>query len=104
MSGPIQEHTVVVTIFGEEYPITGVGDPGHIVRVADFVNARMKDVARVSRSKAKDKIAILTALSLASELLERSDDVSRLEHHQDDKVDSLLHRLDEVLATVSPES
>lgn len=94
MSDALAENKVIVKIFGEEYPITGSGDPKHIKRVAEFVDTMMKEVARVSRSKARDKVAILTALTVASELLEMRDQLRHLEDDQSSYVDSLLNRLD----------
>ncbi len=97
MSDAIAENKVTVKIFGEEYPITGSGDPAHITRVAEFVDTMMKEVARVSRSKAKDKVAILTALTLASELLEMRDQLKDLKDDQTSYVDTLMNRLDMAL-------
>ena len=104
MSDHVVENTVIVKIFGEEYPITSAGDPDHIRRVADFVDARMREVAQVSRSKAKDKVAILTALSIASELVEKRDQLKHIESDHDNCVDSLLSRLEESLADTQAES
>jgi len=92
------ENKVVVRIFGEEYPITGIDDPAYISRVADLVDSRMQDVARQSRSKARDKIAILTALSLASELLEQSDRLQQATGKSESSLDNMLARLDEALS------
>ena len=100
MSDVLAENKVTVKIFGEEYPITGSGDPAHIARVAEFVDAMMREVARVSRSKAKDKVAILTALTLASELLEMRDQLKHLEDDQTSYVDTLMNRLDLALDPV----
>ena len=66
MSDTLAENKVVVNIFGEDYPITGVTDPSYISRVADFVDARMKEAAGGSRVHSRDRIAILAAMSLAS--------------------------------------
>ena len=57
----------------------------------------MREVARISRSKARDKIAILTALTLASELLDQRDQLQHLQSDQDSTVDNLLNRLNESL-------
>ncbi|MBU0984283.1 MAG: cell division protein ZapA [candidate division Zixibacteria bacterium] len=92
------DNKVVVKIFGEEYPITGGDDPAYISKVADCVDARMHDVAERSRSQARDKVAILAALSLASELQEKSDHVSRVLSDQDKRLGAVISRLDEVLA------
>ncbi len=48
----------------------------------------------MSRSKARDKVAILTALTLASELLEMRDQLKHLEDDQSSYVDTLMNRLD----------
>jgi cell division protein ZapA len=103
MSDRVVENTVVVKIFGEEYPITSAGDPEHIRRVADFVDARMREVAQISRSKAKEKVAILTALSIASELVEKRDQLRHIESDRDDCVDSMLSRLEATLADTPAE-
>lgn len=89
---------VVVRIFGEEYPITGVSDPAYISRIADIVDSRMKDAARVSRSQARDKVAILAAMSLASELEEKSESLTSTSKSQDSRLQGLLDRLDAALA------
>ena len=98
MSGLPVENKVVVRIFGEEYPITGIDDPAYISRVADLVDSRMQDVARQSRSNARDKIAILTALSLASELLEQSEKLQQATGDSDSSLDNMLSQLDEALS------
>lgn len=89
---------VVVRIFGEEYPITGVSDPAYISRIADIVDSRMKEAARVSRSQARDKVAILAAMSLASELEEKSESLTSTSKSQDSRLQGLLDRLDAALA------
>lgn len=88
---------VVVNIYGDEYPITGVTDAAHISRVADFVNARMHDIARNSKVKSKDKIAILAAMSIASELLEKSEQLESTSQSLEIGLDSLLEHLDREL-------
>jgi cell division protein ZapA len=99
VSGLPVENKVVVKIFGEEYPITGIDDPAYISRVADLVDSRMQDVARQSRSRARDKIAILTALSLASELLEMSDRLQQVSSGSESSMDNMLNQLDEALGS-----
>jgi cell division protein ZapA len=88
---------VVVKILGEEYPIAAQDDAAYISKVADYVDARMRDVASRSRSQARDKIAILTAMSLASELLEASDNLHSAENTFSSDVVMLIERLDQAL-------
>ena len=95
---------VVVKIFGEDYPIVSSDDGTYISKVADFVDSRMKEIAKRCRSQARDKVAILTALSIASELFEKSDIVSRAENQNSDQFNRLLARLDGAIRDNSPYS
>ena len=95
MSG---ENKVVVNIFGEEYPISGGSDPTHISRIADLVDTRMRDASQDSRIKGRDKIAILAAMSIASEMYDYSKELETSKDLVNTRVESLLKRLDSVLA------
>lgn len=97
MSDLTVENRVVVRIFGEEYPITGANDPKYISRIADLVDSRMKEVSKVSRSHARDKVAILAAMSIASELHEKGSALQTIEETYQSRLDSLLGKLDHVL-------
>ncbi|MEW6049837.1 MAG: cell division protein ZapA [Candidatus Zixiibacteriota bacterium] len=97
MSDSCVENKVIVKIFGEEYPITGVSDPAHIYKVAEYVDAKMREVARISRSKARDKVAILTALTIASELDETIEQLRSVTDSRNTEIDGLLTRLDKAL-------
>ena len=95
------ENKVVVNIFGEDYPITGGDDTEYITQIAKYVDTRMKEIAEVSRAKARDKVAILTALSLASELHEKKNNLSDISHVHDERFNLLIQRLDQALANSS---
>ena len=92
------ENKVVVNIFGEDYPITGVDDPEYITQIAKYVDSRMKEIAEISRAKARDKVAILAALSLASELHEKKANLNDISHVHNERYDALIQRLDQALA------
>lgn len=92
------EKKVVVRIFGEDYPITGVSDPAYISRIADIVDSRMREAAKVSRSQARDKVAILAAMSLASELAETSETLDAGESTQQERIQALLDKIETALA------
>ncbi len=97
MTNPSVENKVVVKIFGEDYPITGSTDPAYISKIADFVDSRMQEVSKRSHTNSREKVAILTALSLASELQARSADLDQLASDQDASLDALLDRLNSAL-------
>ena len=91
---------VVVTIFGEEYPITGVSDPTYISQIAVYVDNKMNDIARTSRVKSRDKVAILASLSIASELHEKNEILDRGNQDCESQLDSLVARLDQALGSL----
>ena len=93
-----KEKTVKVVIFGEEYTIRGQAESDYIVRIADFVDGKMKEIALKSRNKSPNRIAILAALNIAGELMDlkesRVKDMSQVE----DRAKSILDMLDSKLA------
>lgn len=91
------ENKVTVNIYGEEYPITGVSDPAYISRIADYVDLRMKETAKSSRVAARDKVAILAAMSIASEFYENNDSKDEFQKQYISKIENLISRLDSVL-------
>ncbi|MEA3297761.1 MAG: cell division protein ZapA [candidate division Zixibacteria bacterium] len=98
MSDPWVENKVVVNIFGEDYPITGVSNSPYISRVADYVDAKMKEVAENNRTGSRDRVAILAAMSIASELFESSGELNRVQKNLDFRAESILGRLDEAIS------
>jgi cell division protein ZapA len=102
MSRTDSENRVVVTIFGDEYPIAGSVDTAHISRIADLVDARMQEAAADQRSFGRDKVAILAAMSIASELHETSDELKATRSLVRQRVDQLLDRLDSTLNDSPP--
>ena len=93
------ENKVVVSIFGEEYPITGYSDPDYITRIADYVDKRMKEVAKQTSLHARDRVAILAALSIASELEEHRQKLDASTSLSDARISDAINKLDAVLAT-----
>lgn len=98
MPDTVVENKVIVNILGEDYPITATQDPAYISKIADFVDSRMNELAKVSRAKANDKVAILAALSIASELFEQNDRFSELDEELSSRLDRAVKRLDDALA------
>jgi len=65
--------TVVSTeieIFGAVYPIRGDKDSESLQELAAIVDSKMRDIARQVQTVDTGKIAVLTALNLADELVQ----------------------------------
>ena len=96
-----EKNKVVVSIFGEEYPIAGVSDPKYVSQIAKYVDNKMNDIARTSRVKSRDKVAILATLSIASELHEKKELINQGNREYESQLDSIVARLDSALGSAS---
>ena len=61
-----------VKIFGREYKIKGFADEKYIVKVAKYVDEKMKELSTSSSMMAQDRLAILAALNIADELFQEN--------------------------------
>lgn len=95
-----------VEIFGQTYAVRGGADPGHVEKLAAFVDAQMQDVSRSSGVVDSVRIAVLAALNIADELFQargQSGEAERRALHRaasevDARVLALARELDSVLA------
>jgi cell division protein ZapA len=61
--------SVRVTIYGDEYSIKGDADGGTTKKIAEYVNLKIGEVQSHVASRDKVKVAILSAMNIAAELL-----------------------------------
>lgn len=61
--------SIRVTIYGDEYSIKGDADIETTKKVAEYVNLKMEEVQNSVTSRDKVKVAVLSALNIAGELL-----------------------------------
>jgi len=94
-----EKKTLRVNIYGTEYPIRGIADEEYILKVAEYVDVKMREIDQKVAVKSALKVAILAALNITDELfrerLEKGESVDRFEK----KIDNLLNRLQEVSTT-----
>jgi cell division protein ZapA len=57
-----------VEIYDQVYNVAGDLDPEYVERLADYVDQRMRQIARGSGAIDSIKVAVLAALSIADEL------------------------------------
>jgi len=58
---------VSVKIYGQEYVISGEKSREHIIKVADYVDMKMHEIAKVARSASNATLAALAAVNIADE-------------------------------------
>jgi cell division protein ZapA len=59
---------VSLRIFGEEYPLKSSADPGHLARLAEYVDGIMVKIGGQGSRLSANRVAVLAALQIADEL------------------------------------
>ena len=92
----LQQSSVTVTIFGTEYPVKGDGDSAYIYQIAQYVDAKMTEIAQGQKTHT-DRIAILAALNIADELFQARTDRENTAAHLTEECQRLTRQLEEHL-------
>lgn len=66
----IPGQTIKVVIYNQTYNLRSDHDPAYIQQLAEFVDRRMNDIARVTMTVDSLRVAILAALQIADELFQ----------------------------------
>jgi len=88
--------SVRVEIFDQPYNLRG-SDPEYIMKLAEYVDAKMRAVAEQTHTVDTVRVAVLAALNIADEyhLLKRNHDSGTVEYLK--RANDLSNALDEVL-------
>lgn len=89
--------TVDVEIFGSVYPVKGEHDPEYLQRLAEMVDRKMREIGGRVPTVDSGKIAILAALNLADELVQRREEQEGERVRIMDKAAELVGELTEAL-------
>jgi len=68
-----KERSVEIKVFGQTYAVKTDAEEGHIQEVARYVNEKMDEVLKKTRSVSTLNVAILTALNIADDLLKEKE-------------------------------
>lgn len=69
---------VTVEILGVQYPIKGDVEPERIMRVAAWLNERLRKTAQSNSRLSPNQVAVLTAMNLADDYLKLETDYREL--------------------------
>ena len=88
---------VKVRILDKSYTLSATKSPEHLERVAEFVDAKMRELKNDFPNLALGKVAVLTAINLADEILSsaplQENDMIEIRR----RVHSLIKQIDQVL-------
>ena len=91
-----QNSSVRVEIFDQAYNLRG-SDPDYILKLAEYVDAKMRAVAEATNTIDTVRLAVLAALNIADEyhLLKRNQDTGTTDYQK--RAQLLANALDELL-------
>lgn len=89
-------HSITVTIHGKEYPLKSTdADESHLRQVARHVDQIMAEIEQQVAVQSLSKLAILTALNIADELLQLRKRHEVLVESFEDRARKLLQRMED---------
>jgi cell division protein ZapA len=91
-----QNASVRVEIFDQAYNLRG-SDPEYILKLADYVDSKMRAVAAATNTIDTVRLAVLAALNIADEyhLLKKNQNPGATDYQK--RAHQLVHALDEIL-------
>ena len=94
------KNVVQVQILGQQLPLRTEADPKYAIELAEYVDAKMREVTKMLPVASVSKVAILASLNIADELFKERANKQRTGSDFQDRAASLMRRLDEVLGEV----
>jgi cell division protein ZapA len=97
----MSDHGIVVPveISGQRYPIRTALDPAYVVRLAAYVTEKMRAASESSPSGDSVRLAVITALNIADELVRCRESTDAREGRLAVRAGELERLLDSVLMT-----
>lgn len=95
--------TTTVEIYGQKYTVRSDDEAEHVERVAAYVDARMREVARASSQVTSLRVAILAALNIADELFRERETLGKGSAAIEDRARSLADALEQTISGASPD-
>ena len=89
-----KERFVEIKVFGQTYTVKTDAEEGHIQEVAHYVNEKVDEVLRKTKSVSTLNVAILTALNIADDLLREKAKRAALLKEVEVKSKDLVEKID----------
>ena len=93
MSEKGKERLVEIKVFGQTYTVKTDAEEDHIHKVARYVNEKMDEVTRNTKSVSSLNVAILTALNIADDLIREKERRLALLHEVEQKSKDLTEKI-----------
>ncbi|MEC4679790.1 MAG: cell division protein ZapA [Nitrospirota bacterium] len=87
--------TIEVEVFGQRFSLQGEGDEAYFHKVAEYVDAQMRTLAKQTRTSTPTKLAILAAINVTDQLFRQQRGEG--ENEMDRRAQLLLETIDQHL-------
>ena len=98
-----QERLVEIKLFGQTYTVKTDAEEHHIQSVAQYVNEKIEEILKKTRSVSTLNVAILTALNIADDLLREKEKRRILLQEIETKSKDLADKIDIEIGKREPE-
>jgi cell division protein ZapA len=89
-----KERLVEIKVFGQTYTVKTEAEEDYIQKVANYVNEKMEEVLKKTKSVSTLNVAILTALNIADDLLREKEKRISLLREVEAKSRDLVEKID----------
>ncbi len=89
-----RERLVEIRVFGQTYTVKTDAEEDYIQEVAKYVNEKMEEVLKKTKSVSTLNVAILTALNIADDLLREKEKRIALVREVETKSKDLVEKID----------
>lgn len=89
-----KERLVEIKVFGQMYTVKSDAEEDHVQEVARYVNEKMEEVLKKTKSVSTLNVAILTALNIADDLLREKEKRLALVREVEAKSKDLAEKID----------
>jgi cell division protein ZapA len=93
LKGMKEERVIEIKVFGQTFSVKTDSDEDHLQAVAQYVNEKMEEILKKTRSVSSLNVAILTALNIADDLLKEKEERKALLREVEDKSKDLVEKI-----------
>jgi cell division protein ZapA len=91
-----ESNQVSISIFGQEYSVKAPADPEYILKIAEYLDGKMREVQTgFTTTQSSTRIAILAAMNITDELFNSRQSGESEDTEVEQKISSLIELIDE---------
>ena len=90
----VRERLVEIKVFGQKYTVKSETEEAHVHEVARYVNEKMEEVLKKTKTVSSLNVAVLTALNIADDYLREKEKRLSLLREVENKSKDLAERID----------